>query len=51
LRAYHETVWFLRGLAIWLFLSVLSGLASTFVLLNHETADCYLEVRYPALHD
>lgn len=38
-RAYHGTVWFLRGLAIWLFLSVLFGLASTSVLLNHETPD------------
>jgi hypothetical protein len=38
-RAYHGTVWFLRGLAIWLFLRVLFGLTSASVLLNHETAE------------
>jgi hypothetical protein len=38
-RAYHGTVWLLRGLAIWLFLRVLFGFATASVLLNHETPE------------
>jgi hypothetical protein len=38
-RAYHGTVWLLRGLGVWLFLHVLLGLASASVLMNHETPE------------